>query len=171
LLTRSVDGSAGGDYLRNLASGALGASARGRRQTTVMDGDQLVDFARRYTAAWCSGKPEQVADHYSPTGSLAINDGEPAIGRAAITDAAQSFMRAFPDLQVVMDDLHTDDRQIEYHWTLIGTNTGPGGTGNAVRISGFEEWTIGQDELITKSLGHYDQAEYDRQIAHGADQE
>jgi hypothetical protein len=70
-----------------------------------------------------------------------------------------------------MDDLHTDDRQIEYHWRLIGTNTGPGGTANAVRISGFEEWTIGQDELIVKSLGHYDQAECDRQIAHGADQE
>ena len=135
----------------------------------MVDRDQLVDFARRYTAAWCSGEPEQVAEHYSSTGSLTINDGEPAIGRAAITDAARSFMSAFPDLRVLMDDLHTGDQGVEYHWTLIGTNTGSGGTGNAVRISGFEEWAIGQDGLIGKSLGHYDQAEYDRQIGGGAD--
>jgi hypothetical protein len=55
----------------------------------------------------------------------------------------------------------------EYHWTLIGTNTGPGRTGHRVRISGFEEWTIGDDGLIAASLRHYDQAEYDRQLAEG----
>ena len=93
-----------------------------------MDRDRLVDFARRYTAAWCSGEPEQVAQHYAPTGSLTINNGAPSIGRTQITHAAQAFMSAFPDLQVLMDDLRTDDRGIEYHWTLIGTNTGPGGT-------------------------------------------
>jgi hypothetical protein len=78
-------------------------------------------------------------------------------------------MIAFPDLQVQMDDLRAGDSPIEYHWTLIGTNSGPDGTGSAVRISGFEEWTIGDDGLIAKSLGHYDQAEYDRQLAHGVD--
>ena len=80
-------------------------------------------------------------------------------------------MSAFPDLQVLMDDLRVSDSGIEYHWTLIGTNSGPGGTGNAVRISGFEEWTIGGDSLIAKSVGHYDQAEYDRQLAEGVDRE
>jgi len=49
---------------------------------------------------------------------------------------------------------------------LLGTNSGPG---NAVRIRGFEQWTIGEDGLIAKSLGHYDQAEYDRQLAQGVD--
>ena len=135
----------------------------------MVDRDQLGDFARRYTAAWCSGEPGRVAEHYSPGGSLTINDGEPAVGRAAIADAARSFMSAFPDLQVLMDELRVHDESVEYHWTLIGTTTGPGGTGNAVRITGFEEWTIGDDGLIAKSLGHYDQAEYDRQVARGAD--
>jgi hypothetical protein len=36
-----------------------------------------------------------------------------------------------------------------------------------VRIAGFEEWMIGADGLIVESLGHYDQAEYDRQLQHG----
>ena len=79
-------------------------------------------------------------------------------------------MVAFPDLQVLMDDLGVQGETAEYRWTLVGTNTGPGGTGNGVRISGFEEWTIGADGLIAASLGHYDQAEYDRQLEHGVEE-
>ena len=134
------------------------------------DPDQLLDFARRYTAAWCSQNPASVAEHYARAGSLTINDGSPSVGRAAITEAARSFMIAFPDMRVLMDDLLVQDDGVEYHWTLIGTNTGPGGTGNRVRITGFEEWTIGGDGLIAESQGHFDQAEYDRQLEHGVEE-
>jgi hypothetical protein len=50
-----------------------------------------------------------------------------------------------------------------YHWTFIGTNTGPGGSGNQVRISGYEDWKIGPDGLIADSKGHYDAQDWDRQ--------
>jgi|SRR5690348_15506403 uncharacterized protein (TIGR02246 family) len=129
--------------------------------------DRLREFAERYTAAWCSGDPASVADHYAPDGSLTINDGDPSVGRDAITEAAQSFMTAFPDMQVLLDELVVGEDGAEYHWTLVGTNTGPNGTGNRVRISGFEEWTIGDDGLIAASLGHFDKTEYDRQLAEG----
>ena len=33
--------------------------------------------------------------------------------------------------------------------------------------SGLEEWTIGDDALVAESQGHYDQAEYDRQLEQG----
>jgi uncharacterized protein (TIGR02246 family) len=131
----------------------------------VPDVDALHDFARRYTDAWCSGDPARVAAHYAAGGSLTINQGAPAIGRAAITEAAEGFMVAFPDLPVEMDELRIQGATPEYHWTLRGTNTGPGGTGQSVRISGFEEWTIGDDGLIAASLGHYDEAEWDRQVS------
>jgi hypothetical protein len=72
-------------------------------------------------------------------------------------------------MQVMMNDLVVDDEHTEYRWTLAGTNTGPGRTGRRVRISGFEEWTLGDDGLIAASLGHYDQAEYDRQLEHGVE--
>jgi hypothetical protein len=35
---------------------------------------------------------------------------------------------------------------------------------------GYEEWTIASDGLIARSRGHYDQAEYDRQLKNGIDQ-
>jgi hypothetical protein len=100
-------------------------------------------------------------------GSLKINDGSPAIGRDAITKAVQSFMTAFPDLVVKMDRLTVNGTKTEYHWTLTGTNTGPGGTGRFVRISGFEEWRFGPDGLIAESLGHFDESDYERQLNAG----
>jgi uncharacterized protein (TIGR02246 family) len=129
------------------------------------DPERLRSLAERYTRAWCSGEPERVAAHYAPDGSLTVNDGAPSVGRAAITEAARSFMDAFPDMRVLMDDLRVGADATEYRWTLVGTNTGAGGTGRSVRISGFEEWTVGDDGLIAASLGHY---EYDRRLRRGA---
>jgi len=127
--------------------------------------DELSDFARRYTEAWCSGDPSRVADHYSPQGSLTINEGTPAIGRDAVRETARGFMVGFPDLLVEMDELHFDGASPKYHWTLTGTNTGPAGTGRSVRISGDEQWTIDDDGLIAASLGRYDQVDWDRQVS------
>lgn len=131
------------------------------------DPERLRRFAEDYTAAWCSMDPQRVAAHFAPDGSLAINGGVPAVGRDAIAATAESFYTALPDMQVYMDDLVVDDDRIEYHWTFTGTNTGPGGTGNAVRVAGYEEWTITDDGLIEASSGHYDAAEYARQLEHG----
>ena len=135
----------------------------------MTDPAELRLFAERYAAAWCSQDPARVAAHYAPEGSLTINDGTPAVGRDAITAAALSFMTALPDIEVLLDDLVVRDGATEFHWTFTGTNTGPGGTGNAVRVSGFEEWTLSSDGLIADSQGHFDQAEYDRQLEHGVD--
>ena len=121
-------------------------------------------FAEAYTAAWCSQNAARVASFFAEEGSLQVNDATPAIGRAAITEVAQSFMTAFPDMQVFFDDLVWQEDRVIYHWTLTGTNTGPGGTGRAVRISGFEVWQIGADGRIAQSQGHFDSAEYQRQL-------
>lgn len=124
----------------------------------------LRTFAQRYTAAWCSQNAASVASFFSPQGSLQVNDGAPAVGRAAITATAQSFMTAFPDLQVLMDEVSGGGERAIYRWTLLGTNNGPGGTGARVHISGYEEWLFGPDGLIAESLGHFDAAEYARQL-------
>jgi uncharacterized protein (TIGR02246 family) len=132
-----------------------------------IDVEKLREFAQDYAAAWCSMDPRRVAAHFAANGSLAINDGPRSVGREAIAATAQGFFTALPDMQVYMDDLVVDGDRIEFHWTFTGTNTGPGGTGNEVRVSGYEEWTIDEDGLIAASLGHYDEAEYARQLAHG----
>lgn len=129
--------------------------------------EELRDFATRYTAAWCSRNAASVAGFFAATGSLTINDAAPAVGRAAIAAAAQGFMTAFPDMAVLMDDIGVQGDRAVYRWTLTGTNTGPGGTGKAVRISGYEEWRLGADGLIAESTGHFDEVEYQRQLQTG----
>lgn len=136
----------------------------------ISDPHELRLFAQAYAAAWCSQDPASVAAHYAPEGSLTINGGPPAAGRAAITEVARGFMTAIPDIQVLMDDLVVQDSGIEFHGTFTGTNTGPGGTGNRVRVSGYEAWTMSGDGLIAESHGHYDQTEYDRQLEHGVEE-
>ena len=125
---------------------------------------RLRSFAERYTAAWCSQDAARVAALFAEDGSLSINDAAPAVGREAITAVAQSFMTDFPDLQVFLDDLRLVGDRAIYHWTLTGTNTGPGGTGRAVRISGHEVWQIGADGLIANSLGNFDAEDYRHQL-------
>jgi len=129
--------------------------------------EDLEAFARRYAEAWCSQKPGRVASFFAETGSLSVNDGAPAVGRDAIAAVAQGFMTAFPDMIVTMDALKHGADGAEFHWTLLGANTGPGGTGKRVRISGFEAWQMDDRGLIARSLGHFDAAEYQRQLEHG----
>ncbi|MBA3961765.1 MAG: ester cyclase [Chthoniobacterales bacterium] len=130
-----------------------------------MNAGELKELATRYTAAWCSQNAQSVAAFFARGGTLKINDGSPSIGRTAITEAAQGFMTSFPDLVVTMDAITlTDGDHAVYRWALRGTNFGPGGTGKAVRICGYEKWTIGAEGLIAESEGHFDEADYKRQL-------
>jgi uncharacterized protein (TIGR02246 family) len=134
-----------------------------------MDNGQIHDFGERYTAAWCSQDPANVAGFFSSNGSLAINGGVPAAGRDAIREVVRGFMTAFPDLVLTMDDVRVEGDRAVYGWTFAGTNTGPGGTGHRALFSGFEAWKMGSDGLIASSLGHFDEAEYRRQLEHGVE--
>lgn len=125
---------------------------------------ELTEFAQRYAEAWCSQDPEKVAAFFAERGSIRINNGPPAVGRTAIAKEAQAFMTTFPDMIVTFDKLETRQDGVAFHWTLTGTNTGPGGTGKRVRISGYELWKIDKGGLIAESKGRFDGPEYERQL-------
>ena len=129
-----------------------------------MASDELNKFAARYAKAWCGRDPKKVAAFFAENGSISINNGPSAIGRAAIAKEAEAFMTTFPDMVVTFDKLEPRGETTAFHWTLIGTNTGPGGTGNKVRISGNELWKLDPDGLIAESKGHFDSADYERQL-------
>ena len=132
---------------------------------------EIEQFAADYTAAWNSGDPDEVASFYAENGWLEINGGERNVGRKALAAVAESFMTAFPDLHIEFDRIELVDGRVHYYWTFRGTNTGPGGTGNAVDFSGFESWVFDDDGLVAESIGTFDQAEYERQLEHGVHSE
>ena len=124
------------------------------------DRRQIEQLARTYTEAWCSHDVSRIADHYGPGGAIVFNGRE----RVEIEEVAKYFVAAFPDGEIFMDDLVFKEDSVEWHWTVTGTRAE---TGKRVRISGYEEWTIGADGLIAESQRHYDEAEYERQLQHG----
>jgi steroid delta-isomerase-like uncharacterized protein len=132
-----------------------------------MNQEELRDFAARYTGAWCSHDANATAAFFAEDGSIAVNGGEPAVGRAEIARLVQGFYDAFPDTVVIMDAVRGAGDEAVYLWTYEGTNTGPDGTGNRVRFNGWEAWTFSGDGLIARSIGSFDTEEYERQLAEG----
>lgn len=160
-LTGVILGAADGSvYATGLGNGLLRlesplASKAARRE----------ELATSYASAWSSGDPERLASFYAERGALTVNGGEPAIGRAAIAARAGEFMEAFPDMVVAVDSVAVEPGRWLFHWIWTGTNTGPGGTGRSVHLRGDEEWTLSPAGRIATSRGHYDEAEYARQVS------
>jgi SnoaL-like domain len=68
----------------------------------------LKEFGKRYVEAWWSQNPESVAAFFAENGSLSVNNGPAAVGRAAIAEVARGFMHDLPDMVVTMDDVSRD---------------------------------------------------------------
>ena len=64
-----------------------------------------------------------------------------------------------------MDDARKAGDHAIFIWTLEGTHSE---TDNFVKVGGWEEWLLSEELLVRESLGRYDVAEYERQVAHGA---
>ena len=152
-------------FIATLVILVLLASCESEQQR--MNITELTEFATRYATAWSSQDPAAFATFYAENGSLTVNDGEPSVGRDAVEATARAFMTAFPDMVVKMVEVSQEGSHVVFHWHWTGTNTGPGGTGNAVDLRGFEEWTLDGESLILESRGHYDEAEYQRQLNEG----
>jgi steroid delta-isomerase-like uncharacterized protein len=142
------------------------ACQRGEKPMVPND---LEDFATRYAGAWSGQDPAAFAAFYAEDATFRINEGEASVGRAAIEETAQSFMAAFPDMLVRLVDVRRVGDTVEFHWHWTGTNTGPGGTGAAVDLHGFEEWTFSEDGLIQSTQGNMDDEEYQRQLHRGSE--
>jgi ketosteroid isomerase-like protein len=127
--------------------------------------ERMLTFAKNYTDAWNSHVGSNMASFYAEYGSLTVNNGTPSVGRKELAATAKSYMDAFPDLKLTMDSLVMEGEIFKYYWTFEGTNTGPGGTGNSVLFSGYEQWTMNDEGLIQVSIGSYDADDYQKQLA------
>ncbi|WP_309672406.1 nuclear transport factor 2 family protein [Gemmatimonas sp.] len=137
----------------------IACSTEGKR----LPPEDRTSFAARYADAWSGQNPVAFGAFYGDSGSLVVN-GVASVGRVAIVETARSYMAAFPDMKVRLDSLREESGATVFHWTWTGTNSGPGGTGKAVNLTGFERWTFGTDGLLMKSDGHFDNDEYQRQL-------
>ena len=123
---------------------------------------RLRQIANDYAKAWTSKSPQAVVAFYAEDGQISINRGPVLKGRPAIAEMAAGFYAAFPDLVVHCDDIRMAGSHAIFVWTLEGRHSG---TGNPVRLGGWEEWELDADLKVKASLGWFDAADEQRQIA------
>lgn len=121
----------------------------------------LDDLARRYTDAWNSKVPENVASFHTPDSSIIINRGEPSVGHDGLTAMAAGFHADVPDLHLTCDGIRGAGTHVVYLWTFTGHHAE---TGNPLKVQGWEEWELNDDMKTTSALGWFDSADYDRQV-------
>lgn len=69
-------------------------------------------------------------------------------------------MSVFPDMLVAFVNLGRFDDQVPFHWRWTGTNSAPGGNGNALDLHGYEQWALDGDSLVLRPLGRCDEMDY-----------
>lgn len=122
----------------------------------------VAKMAADYTAAWNSKTPEAVASFFAENGEIVINRGDPWKGRAGIAEMAAGFYADVPDLTLTCDEIRLAGSHAVYVWTFTGHDAG---TGNPLKIHGWEEWDLGDDMKVTASRGWFDAEDYAAQVA------
>jgi steroid delta-isomerase-like uncharacterized protein len=90
------------------------------------DGPSPVERHQRAIAAFNAQDAATVAELYAPDAVLHDPQApEPVRGRAAVRDAYAGLFRAFPDINVAVENRRIVDNRMIYEIRLTGTNTGP----------------------------------------------
>ena len=125
------------------------------------DQASLDDLASRYTEAWNSEVPENVAAFHHSSSQISINRGEPSVGHDGLTAMAAGFHADVPDLFLQNDGIRFAGNHVVYMWTFTGHDAQ---TRNPLNISGWEEWDLDENMKITSALGWFDADDYQRQV-------
>lgn len=121
----------------------------------------LDDLAKRYTEAWNSKVPVNVAAFHLATSHISINRGEPSVGHDGLTEMAAGFHADVPDLSLQNDGIRSAGNHVVYLWTFTGHDAQ---TGNSLTISGWEEWELDENMMIKSALGWFDADDYQKQV-------
>jgi len=128
----------------------------------VPDVETARQLALAHCRAWSSRDSEAVASRYALETTMCMNGSDPMTSQNEIATMASGFMADFPDLVLTLDSVLVADHHMVYAWTFKGHHAE---TGNYVQFSGWEEWDMDDELKVIKSLGWYDAADYERQVA------
>ena len=125
------------------------------------DQASLDDLATRYTEAWNSKVPENVAAFHLSSSQISINRGDPSVGHEGLTAMAAGFHADVPDLFLRNDGIRSAGDHVVYLWSFTGHDAQ---TGNPLNISGWEEWELDENMKVKSALGWFDAEDYQRQV-------
>lgn len=131
--------------------------------------EEMKALAERSLKIWNEGNLDLVDELYASNCIRhEVDIYEDLVSTEAYKEYVASMRTAYPDFNVMMDELIIKDDIIVMRWTLTGTNTGPRGemppTGNKTKISGVninrieegktvEEWVYYNNASALTQLG------------------
>ena len=124
--------------------------------------EQTKEVVRRVLAAWNSHDPAHVATHYTEDClGLDVAIARPQIGREGVQSMFAAYYHAFPDLEIIPDDMIVDGDHVAIFWTARATHLGPilkiPPSGRAVTARGVNRLVL-QDGLVCETLTIWDVA-------------
>lgn len=125
------------------------------------DQASLDALAAKYTNAWNSKIPENVAAFHNSSSQVSINRGEPSVGHDGLTAMAAGFHADVPDLVLQCDGIRYAGNHVVFLWTFTGHDAQ---TGKPLKVRGWEEWELDANMKVTSALGWYDADDYQRQV-------
>ncbi len=90
-----------------------------------------------------------------------------ADGRADMKEFMRQVHTTYPDFRIVVDNSSHQGDVAFLHWTVTGTNTGPGAfppTGERITTSGITMLRFADDGRISEEIAHYDTATVSSQL-------
>ena len=88
--------------------------------------EQIKELVTQLVAAWNSHDPERVAAFYTEDCyGLDVAIARPQIGREGVERMFEAYYHAFPDLEIIPDDVIVAGDHVALFWTASATHNGP----------------------------------------------
>lgn len=123
---------------------------------------EVLRVVRDLLAAWNSRDPERIETFYAPEyEGEDVGEAEPRRGPGGVGRTAERYLRAFPDLRFVEDEIIVEGNRAVLIWTARGTHRGAlmriPPTGRSVTVRGTSVLTV-EGQRITRGLHVWDVA-------------
>lgn len=120
-----------------------------------MNNTEIPELVSALVQAWNAHDPERVAGFHAPEyEGRDITQVRPEIGPEGARQAFCRFLRAFPDLELIPDDLLTQGDRAVLLWRLCGTHRGPllriPPSGRWIEFTGVSMFEIRGDRVVRR---------------------
>jgi steroid delta-isomerase-like uncharacterized protein len=142
--------------------GGSNGGATGLGSGTPAAPEELLLLVRELLEAWNTHDPELIQSFYAPEyEGVDVGEAAPRRGPHDVAQTVERYLRAFPDLCFVEDDVVVQGDRAVLVWTARGTHGGQlmriPPTGREISVRGTSVFTI-RDGKITSGLHVWDVA-------------
>lgn len=123
---------------------------------------EIARLVRNLLEAWNTHDPELIRTFYAPEyEGVDVGEAEPRRGPRDVAQTVERYLRAFPDLRFVEDDIVVQGDRAVVVWTARGTHGGQlmriPPTGREISVRGTSVFTV-RDGKVTRGLHVWDVA-------------